>query len=91
MLFSEPGIEIRTSGSGFGRRLIGSESARWSWFEGRVGQDLRIKLEAQTRWKTLETFLGDGEGEEGNEEESSVQRWWMSLKEKAVEVGEYVS
>ena len=41
-------------------------------------------MAAQTRLRTLER-----EGEEGREEESSVQRWWTSLKEKEA-VGEYV-
>lgn len=81
MLLSAPGREIRTtscldcfgSGSGLRRRLTGAESARRSWLDGRVGQDRRIKFDAHTRWKTLETRLG--EGEEGKEDESSVQRW----------------
>lgn len=100
MLLSAPGIEMRiASGSGFdcfgsgsGLRRIGSESARRRLLDGRVGQERRIKFAAQTRWKTLETWLGEGEGEaqgdEGKEDESSVvQRWWMSLKEA---VGEKV-
>lgn len=73
MLLSAPGREIRRasgsaldcfgSGSGLRRRLTGAESARRSWLDGRVGQDRRIKFDAHTRWKTLETRLGEGEEE----------------------------